>query len=356
MPNLTALARSGVLFSNAWATPLCAPSRAALFTGRYGFRTGMGNNPDSTLLPRLASEEILLPELFSARPELGYLLGHVGKWHVSPGTADPNVFGWPISPARCRHGQDWNCISLGRRIPMAWWRARFVTTTDQVDETLGLIREARRQGRNYFVQVAFNAAHTPYHVPPDGLHSRDPLPAFTAVMSPRPYFDAIAEALDQEIGRLLQEVNLGDTTVALVGGNGTAKPVLAAPHSPKHAKGTLYETGIRVPLLIAGSGVANPGRVATEAVNTVDILPHDPGAGIPAPATTRLVGLSLLPDMRDDPSGPRRPIIKRQTGDIPMHAWLCTNPTGVDALTWIELRPPPPPKRARCSSRSRPPA
>jgi NADPH2:quinone reductase len=37
-----------------------------------------------------------------------------------------------------------------------------------------------------------------------------------------------------------------------------------------------------------------------------------------------------------------RPIIKRQTGDIPMHAWLCTNPTGVDALTWTELPTPTP--------------
>ena len=308
MPNLTALARSGVLFSNAWATPLCAPSRAALFTGRYGFRTGMGNNPDSTLQPRLASEEVLLPELFSARPELGYLLGHVGKWHVSPGTADPNVFGWPYFagtlPSRA-----------GLELYFAWKkdtngvvaRSRKYATTDQVDETLGLIREARRQGRNYFVQVAFNAAHSPYHVPPDELHSRGPMPPFTAGMSPRPYFDAIAEALDREIGRLLQEVNLSDTTIILVGDNGTAKPILAAPHSPRHAKGTLYETGIRVPLLIAGSGVANPGRLATGVVNTVDIFPTILElAGIPAPATTRLDGLSLLPDMRDDPNGPRR--------------------------------------------------
>ena len=44
-PNLDALAAGGIVFTNAWANPLCSPTRAALFTGRYGFRTGVGANP-----------------------------------------------------------------------------------------------------------------------------------------------------------------------------------------------------------------------------------------------------------------------------------------------------------------------
>jgi arylsulfatase A-like enzyme len=84
-PNLRALAGKGVLFTSAWGMPLCAPARAAIFTGRYGFRTGMGTNPNAEGLPRLARDEIILPEPFAARPGLGYLLGAIGKWHVSDG-------------------------------------------------------------------------------------------------------------------------------------------------------------------------------------------------------------------------------------------------------------------------------
>ena len=207
MPNLKRLAQAGVLFSNAWANPLCAPTRATLFTGRYGFRTGVGNNPNDNHVPALARGEVTLAELFAARPALNYLLGHVGKWHVSPGNADPNLQGWSYFagglPARA-----------GLELYFSWrkdvngvvssTKSKTYATTDQVNEALGLIQTAKRQGRPYFVQVAFDAPHSPFHVPPDALHSRDSLPPFASDRAPRPYFEAMAEALDSEIGRLLE--------------------------------------------------------------------------------------------------------------------------------------------------------
>ena len=312
MPNLKRLAQAGVLFSNAWANSLCAPSRAALFTGRYGFRTGVGNNPNDNHVPALARGEVTLAELFAARPALNYLLGHVGKWHVSPGNADPNLQGWSYFagglPARA-----------GLELYFSWrkdvngvvssTKTKTYATTDQVNEALGLIQTAKRQGRPYFVQVAFNAPHSPYHVPPNALHSRDSLPPFTSDRAPRPYFEAMAEALDSEIGRLWNEVknDLANTTVIFVGDNGTTKAVVASPYPPNRAKGTLYETGIRVPLLIAGAGVANPGRLATGVVNTVDLFPTVLAlAGIPLPSGVKLDGVSLLPDLQNASGGARR--------------------------------------------------
>lgn len=308
MPNLKRLAQSGVLFSAAWSYPVCASARAALFTGRYGFRTGMGTNPNADHVPKLARGEVLLPELFAARPALDYLLGHVGKWHVSPCVSDPNLHGWPyyagILPERA-----------GLELYSAWKkdvngvvsRTTKYATTDQVDEALGLIRKAKNQGRPWFVQVAFNAPHEPYHVPPNALHSRDSLPPYREGLAKRPYFEAMAEALDSEIGRLLRDVDLATTTVIFVGDNGTAKPILASPYPSSHAKGTLYESGIRVPLLIAGSGVASPGRLATGVVNTVDLFPTVLAlAGISQPSGVKLDGISLLPILQNSSGGTRR--------------------------------------------------
>jgi arylsulfatase B len=309
MPNLKRLAQQGVLFSKAWAYPLCAPSRAALFTGRYGFRTGVGTNPNDAHLPKLALSEVLLPELFTARPALNYLLGHIGKWHVSDGNADPNRYGWPYFAGGLpeRAGLELY-FSWKKDVNGVVGRSTTYATTDQVNEALGLIRKAKGPpARPYFVQVAFNAPHEPYHVPPRKLYTSATLPPYASGKAPRPYFEAMVEALDSEIGRLLSEVDLANTTVIFLGDNGTTKLSLASPYPANRAKGTVYETGIRVPLLIAGSSVVSPGRLATGVVNTVDLFPTILAlTGIPLPGGVKLDGVSLLPDLQNSSGGTRR--------------------------------------------------
>jgi arylsulfatase A-like enzyme len=98
-PNLTRLAQNGVLFRRAWATPWCSPSRAEILTGRYPFRTGIGDpiskNP-ATASGELRLDEFTLPEAFQKAKPDQYLLAHVGKWHLSRrGADDPNRHGWP---------------------------------------------------------------------------------------------------------------------------------------------------------------------------------------------------------------------------------------------------------------------
>lgn len=305
MPNVAALAGKGVLFTSAWANPLCAPTRATIFTGRYGFRTGVGNNPNSAGLPKLARSELILPEPFAERPELKFVLGAIGKWHVSDGVNDPNDYGWPyyagILPGRAglELYNSWRKDVNGTVI-----RSRTYATTDQVNEAIERIRAA--EGKHYFVQVAFNAPHNPYHVPPLALHSRDSLPPFRSGLASRPYFEAMVEALDTEIGRLLEHVSLADTTVIVVGDNGTSPGNLPPPFTASRGKGTLYETGIRVPLVIAGAGVTGRGRTVDGVVNTVDILPTVlEFAGIPLPTGVRLDGVSLGAHLRND-NGPKR--------------------------------------------------
>jgi arylsulfatase B len=310
MPNLVRLAGQGVLFRDAWANMECSPTRATILTGRYGFRTGVGAwvRPG---YPTLSAAEFSLPDAFRARGEPSYELAHVGKWHLSFGPGGPNAHGWPHYA-----GPD---PGLGALLDYSSWpkvvdgaKATSATyaTTDQVDEALRVIRRAGAQGRPYFVWLAFNAPHRPYHKPPDALHSRDYLPGYVEGMDPRPYYGAMIEAMDAEIGRLLEGVDLGATTVIFVGDNGTPGEVNAPPYVT--GKSSIYEGGIRVPLLIAGAGVVSPGRVADGLVNTVDLYPTilrlagiDPEAVVPP--GTRLDGVSLLPYLEGATGGAPRP-------------------------------------------------
>jgi arylsulfatase A-like enzyme len=236
---------------------------------------------------------------------LGYVLAHIGKWHVSRGDTDPNLHGWPYFAGGVP-GQAGvsSYFSWTKRINATTITSTTYLTTDQVNEALGVIGRARAQNRPYFVQVAFNAPHSPFHKPPNHLHSRDSLPRFEPGMDPRPYFEAMTEALDTEIGRLLNGVDLATTTVIFVGDNGTTPAVIEPPYPADKGKGTPYQGGVRVPLLVAGVGVASPGRMVTRRVNTVDLYPTilelaglDPTAVVPA--GTRTDGVSLLPYVRN---------------------------------------------------------
>ena len=114
-------------------------------------------------------------------------------------------------------------------------RCRTYATTDQVNDAVGVIAAARAQDRPYFAWVAFNAPHRPYHKPPNGLHSLDGLPDRGG--PDRSYLEAMVEALDTEIGRLLREVDLATTTVIFLGDNGTQDSSIAPPYSPPRQRG-----------------------------------------------------------------------------------------------------------------------
>jgi arylsulfatase B len=328
-PNLARLAQNGVLFRRAWATPWCSPSRAEMFTGRYPFRTGIGDpipKDPAAANGELRLDEFSLPEAFQAAKPGQYLLAHVGKWHLSRrGADDPNRHGWPYFAgprpdlALLPHygtyfrvnGVDyygpWPKTVNGATTAAVTTYA----TTDQVDEAIAKIREAKAQvpSKPYFVWLAFSAPHAPYEKPPNALHSRDALPVTGA--SRRAYYEAMVEAMDTEIGRLLQEVDLATTTVFFIGDNGTPNEVTVSPYPSNHAKGTPYEEGLRVPLLVAGADVVTPGRVVTRIVSAVDLYPTilelagiDPATVVPA--GTRIDGVSIVPYLRNQTGTPLR--------------------------------------------------
>ena len=178
--------------------------------------------------------------------------------------------------------------------------SRVYATTDQVNEAIGVIERAKEASQPSMLWLAFDAPHTPYHVPPTSLQSVAGLPPYTDGVKPRPYYEAMVEAMDTEIGRLLSHVDLATTTVIFLGDNGTPGAVIALPYSRSKGKSTIYEGGIRVPLLIAGAGVEAPGRVVGDIVNIVDLFPTILElAGIDVvtalPPEARIDGVSLMP-------------------------------------------------------------
>jgi arylsulfatase A-like enzyme len=313
-PNIDALAARGVLFRNAYAAPLCSPSRAALLTGRYPRRYGFGSivhaSRDDFELPL---EEQTLPEVVAGSPA-GYATSAVGKWHLAS-RAGPSGLRHPLLS-----GFGWYAGSFGNlrsatpgsgkgRGYLFWekddngrvFMTRRYATTDTVDDALARI-EAMPEP--WLLYVAFNAAHSPWDEPPVALH---PVPVLE---TPADRFDAVAEALDREIGRLLEGLGperLARTTVIFAADNGTPVAAQRLGEASRQHKGTLFEGGIHVPLIVAGPPVARPGSECGALVHLVDVFPTvvelvglDPGAlSDVAGRPLRLDGRSLLPQLAD---------------------------------------------------------
>ncbi len=325
-PTIDALAARGVLFRNAYASPTCTPTRANLLTGRHASRSGAGAIIDlSDTEFELSLDALTVPEALADARSGPWSNSSVGKWHLSS----------RISASAHAHpglsGFDWYGGSLGyllkgEDVPgevygyFRWDKTDTdgnvalrdaYNTTDTVDDALARIAVMEPP---FFLWLALNAPHTPLHVPPAGLHTR---PAVAESTDPE-LFDAMLEAADTELGRLFASMDpavLADTTVIFIADNGTSEVTVAPPSDPARVKGTVFEGGVHVPLLVAGPLVAGPGE--TDAlVHAVDVFATiaeiagipllDDGAGQAVAAggvVRRIDGISLLPWMAD-PSAP----------------------------------------------------
>ncbi|MFT7678732.1 MAG: arylsulfatase B [Planctomycetota bacterium] len=253
-PNIDALASQGMLFRNAWTNPICSPTRAALLTGRYGFRTGIGTV--------VGNNEAGLPLSEEAMPEmlLGYASTAVGKWHLSGnlGLDHPRDQGFDHFAGFIR-GAIQNYFQWPKVVDGANTGSSVYSTTDIANEAINAVGSLPSP---WYVQVNFNAPHSPWHVPPTNLCPGLPcannwcgnLPTNP---SNREMGKAMVEAMDTELGRILASVHQVDPNaiVVFMGDNGTPAQLSEAPFLPNHAKGTMFEGGVNVPLIISGPGI-----------------------------------------------------------------------------------------------------
>jgi arylsulfatase A-like enzyme len=306
-PTLDALATKGLLFRNAYANPLCAPSRAAMQTGRYGFRNGIGGNLSGSLplgplivtpfgstlgnqtmaAQSLDLDEIVIAEMLD-RGGSGFAHGMFGKWHLGradflgvPGHPKNHGYGHFAGsrgnfPVRANPPEDyffWTRVSNGSSKHVTKY-----STSDCVDSALAWISVQQRNA--WFCTVSFQSPHGPLHRPPgSSLPNAAPIGGEPAW----PYYNAMVSSMDAEIGRLLQGVvaagfSADDVTVIFMGDNGTSsqprgpKQLVFPPFNPAHSKGSVYEGGTHVPLIVAGPHVAQIGSSTNALVSIVDLF------------------------------------------------------------------------------------
>jgi arylsulfatase A-like enzyme len=187
-PRLDQLAAGGVLFRNAWANPVCSPTRATIQTGRYSIRTGIGwiAEPAPTLIG-LPLSEVTLPEMLDLGTGGAWAHAAFGKWHLGDGPDVGGVFAPNLAGYYHFEGTlgnvtdyyDWTKVENG----VVTQETGTYALSDQVDSALDWIATAPEP---WFCYVAFNSAHSPWHAPPPDLHSVDLSGAGDPEVDPRP--------------------------------------------------------------------------------------------------------------------------------------------------------------------------
>ncbi len=313
-PNIRALCEAGVVFENAWSMPVCSPTRAAMLTGRYPHRTGVGA-PAGGNQPGIEPDEFTLPMALDAHPALGYAHANIGKWHLSgdnnSGDDTPNRMGWGhfsgIISGGVQSFYSWSKIVNGQEI----YVERYATTS-LVDDAVEWLE---RQEGPFVLWMAFNAPHSPFHVPPEGLHNQELGPPGDCPQGQdQTCYRAAIEAMDAEIGRLLGTLSpavRARTNIIYLGDNGTPGQVVQGPVTSDRAKNTLYEGGAHVPFVIAGPAVVDGGRRVDAVMDVTDVFATILElAGVPTdalvPEGTVIDSVSLVPYLRAPNQAPLR--------------------------------------------------
>ena len=283
-PTLNRLAEEGLQFQNCWANPVCSPTRATILTGRYSFRTGVGTALNGKQLP-LPLAELALPQLIKHKSSKSYRVGAFGKWHLADiqngGSNHPNTVGFDTYVGSI-YGMYQPRQYSGPGAYFEWYKTKNgalslctnYNTTDTVDEALHWIRNFKGP---WIAYVPFSAPHEPFHHPPAHLlkPNGQVQPGLPFEATQRQMYKEMITAMDTEIGRLLDGLgsDLANTTVIFVSDNGTPKQVVSAPYTKFQAKGTVFQGGVHVPLLVWGKGVkCRPGSTSDAKVHTVDLF------------------------------------------------------------------------------------
>lgn len=291
-PVLDRLAAQGAQFERFFVSPLCAPSRSSLLTGRYHLRTGVASVTNG--LETMRTNEVTLAELFK---KAGYATGAFGKWH--------NGAHYPENP----QGQGFQEF-LG--FCGGHWTNYFNTTlqhngnevktngyiTDVLTEAaLGFITQ--NKDKPFFCYIPYNAPHGPFQVPDSFFtkYKAKDIPDREAAIY------GMVDNLDGNVGRILQRLNdlklSENTIVVFLTDNGPNSDRFNG--DMKGRKGGVDEGGVRVPLFIRWPGKIKPRTVIKPIAAHIDLLPTLADlAGISTLTSLPIDGKSLAPLLRNE--------------------------------------------------------
>ncbi len=351
-PNIDRLASQGMRLTSYHNCQNCAPTRAALMSGQYGPRTGVYtvgginrfNWQSRPLRPVDNVENLPLEKITIAQAlkQAGYATGMFGKWHLGQdGEYHP-----------ARRGFDEAIVSMGKHFdfatsprteyPEGQYLADFLT-----DKAVDFIQ--RHKDRPFFLYLPHFAVHSPHQAKPewiDRFSSKPPAGGHNNAV-----YAAMIASVDESVGRVmhaLDELSLADSTVLIfssdnggVGGyrrEGVGGNDITDNAPLRSGKGSLFEGGTRVPLIVRWPGVAKPGSICREPAIHVDLYPTFLEiAGADAPEDYPLDGTSLAPLLRDaSASLDREAIFQHFPGYLGSsgNTWRTTPVTVVQAGPW----------------------
>jgi len=305
-PILDKLAEQGARFDRFYVSPVCAPTRASLLTGRYHLRTGVSWVTRG--LETMRSEEVTLAELFK---KAGYATGCFGKWHNGAHYPyDPNGQGFDeFFGFSAGHWNVYFNHPLRRN-------GRYVGTKGYISDVLtdaALKFIEQNRDRPFFCYVPYNAPHSPFQVPDryfDKYKNRGFGDRTAAVYG-------MVENLDENIGRLLKKLDeltlAKDTIVVFLTDNGPNGQRYN--DGMKGTKGSVHEGGVRVPLFVRWPGHIEAGTTVQPITAHIDLLPTITElCGVSANGTRPLDGKSLVPLLKGMPDDwPDRMIFTHQS-------------------------------------------
>ena len=305
-PNLDRLVGEGVCFRQHYsASPICAPARAALLTGRYPHRTGAITQHEIHGLDRISPREVTIADAFRSA---GYRTSLVGKWHN--GTFDrrfePNARGFDEFTGFCGGWSDYYRYHLRRNDTLEPSDGRYLTDL-LTDEAISFVK--RNSRRPFFLFVPYSAPHSPFQARDEWIapYRDQGLSRIVATTY------AMIERMDYGIGRLLETLDkeglAGSTIIAFTSDNGPAffnPPYMLERGEPtfnerfnaglRGSKGWIHEGGIRVPMVLRWPGTVPRGRLLDELAHFTDWTPTLLSlAGVPRPSGPALDGQDLSP-------------------------------------------------------------
>lgn len=303
-PRIDAFAREGLRFNQAYAMSVCSPTRAMLLTGRHAARVGitiwsegsLERNLSRRLLQAESRHDLPPTEITLAKHlrDGGYLTALVGKWHLGDANHAPETHGFDLNLGGSHWGAPatywWPYSGAGRfgaqfrYVPgLGFGRPGEYLTDRLTEEALRVIDHAG--DRPFFLYLAHHAPHTPIEAKPDDVRH------FQSRLRPdlrhrNPTYAAMLKSLDEGVGRVLDHLRargLEDRTIVVFtsdnGGQMNVDPP-ARPGEPatrnaplRSGKGSLYEGGIRVPMIVRWPGITPRGAVSEAPVLLADLFP-----------------------------------------------------------------------------------
>ncbi len=343
-PNLDRLAAESAQMTQFYVSPVCSPTRACLMTGRYNYRTGVVD----TWIGRsmMNPEEVTLAEAMSSA---GYATGIFGKWHLGDN--------YPMRPQD--QGFDEVLMHRGGGIgqpadppegegkytdPVLFHNGEKVHETGYCTDVyfergMEWMDRVHEKGQNFFMYIATNAPHGPFHDVPESLYEEykkmdlensqfpqqegHPLPE-EADTDKRARIYAMITNVDENIGKLmvrLEKSGLADNTIIifLVDNGPNGQRYVAG---MRGSKSSVYEGGIRSPFFIRWPARFKPGMKDDHVAAHIDIMPTILDAcHIPSPEGVKMDGRSLVPLLDPQVTGSwsdRSIVIQSHRGDAPV--------------------------------------